>query len=116
MSDENTPTLITKNERFLTTAEFNTLTAVPPEVEWFANLANPNTRRAYQNDLRHFQRFVGIPGPRNSAPSPAPMSLPGAKNWNNWPCPRPPPGFTTNGIRDRRTARRLEWNIDENRV
>jgi integrase/recombinase XerD len=25
-----------------------------------ANIQNPNTRRAYQNDLRHFMRFAGI--------------------------------------------------------
>jgi integrase/recombinase XerD len=50
-------------ERILTSVEFNTLADVPPEVEWFANLENPNTRRAYQNDLRHFMRFTGIVRP-----------------------------------------------------
>lgn len=33
---------------------------MPPEAEWFANIENPNTRRAYQNDLKSFMRFVGI--------------------------------------------------------
>jgi len=63
VSDENIYFLVQNGERLLTTAEFNTLAAVPLEVEWFANIQNPNTRRAYQNDLRHFQRFVGIARP-----------------------------------------------------
>jgi len=49
--------------RILTAAEFQHLADVPPEVEWFANLTNPNTRRAYQNDVRDFMRFVGIQKP-----------------------------------------------------
>lgn len=49
--------------RALTAAEFVKLTDVPPEIEWFANLRNPNTRKAYENDLREFQRFVGIAQP-----------------------------------------------------
>src|SRR5262245_44596626 len=47
----------------LTAAEFYKLAEVPPEIEWFANLRNPNTRKAYQNDLREFRRFVGITCP-----------------------------------------------------
>ncbi len=49
--------------RALTAAEFCKLADVPPEIEWFANLRNPNTRKAYQNDLREFRRFVGIGRP-----------------------------------------------------
>ena len=49
--------------RALTTAEFATLADVPPEIEWFANLRNPNTRKAYETDLREFRRFVGIERP-----------------------------------------------------
>ena len=30
--------------RALTMAEFSKLADVPPEIEWFANLRNPNTR------------------------------------------------------------------------
>ena len=63
MSDENTPVLIQNGERLLTSAEFKTLADVPPEVEWFANITNLNTRRAYRNDLGHFRRFVGIVRP-----------------------------------------------------
>ena len=47
-------------DRLLTKAEFQRLQDVPPEAEWFANILNPNTRRAYQSDLRSFMRFVGI--------------------------------------------------------
>lgn len=47
-------------ERVLSSAEFGSLGEVPPEVEWFANIENPNTRRAYQNDVRQFMRFAGI--------------------------------------------------------
>jgi len=49
--------------RALTAAEFYKLAEVPPEIEWFANLRNPNTRKAYQNDLGEFRRFVGIARP-----------------------------------------------------
>ena len=47
-------------ERRLTAAEFQDLAAVPAAVEWFANLDNPRTRRAYQNDLKDFCSFVGL--------------------------------------------------------
>ena len=36
---------------------------MPPEVEWFANLSNPSTRRAYENAVRDFMRFTGIARP-----------------------------------------------------
>jgi integrase/recombinase XerD len=36
---------------------------VPPEVEWFANLSNPNTRRVYENAIRDFVGFTGIQRP-----------------------------------------------------
>ena len=49
--------------RALTAAEFYKLAEVPPEIEWFANLRNPNTRKAYENDLREFRRFIGITRP-----------------------------------------------------
>ncbi len=48
--------------RLLTAAEFQGLSDVPPEAEWFANIANPRTRRAYQGDIREFMAFVGIMG------------------------------------------------------
>lgn len=46
--------------RKLTAAEFQTLAEVPPEAEWFANLTNPNTRRAYRNDVYDFMGFTGL--------------------------------------------------------
>lgn len=44
----------------LTPEEFYALRDVPPETEWFANLDNPNTRRAYRNDIRDFMAFTGL--------------------------------------------------------
>ena len=49
--------------RLLTTAEFHHVADVPPEIEWFANLSNPQTRRAYKNAIRDFMRFTGIVRP-----------------------------------------------------
>ncbi|MCF5245531.1 tyrosine-type recombinase/integrase [Pseudomonas syringae] len=48
------------DQRRLTAVEFQNLARVPAAVEWFANLDNPRTRRAYQNDLEDFCRFVGL--------------------------------------------------------
>lgn len=49
-------------ERRLTAVEFQQLASVPSAVEWFANIDNPRTRRAYQNDLEDFCSFVGLTG------------------------------------------------------
>jgi site-specific recombinase XerD len=49
--------------RALSAKEFLDLAAVPPEIEWFANITNPQTRRAYQNDLKDFMRFARITNP-----------------------------------------------------
>ena len=51
-------------KRKLTAPEFQALAEVPPEVEWFANLKNEHTRRAYRNDVRDFMGFVGIETPQ----------------------------------------------------
>ncbi|MEZ5581074.1 MAG: phage integrase N-terminal SAM-like domain-containing protein [Candidatus Competibacteraceae bacterium] len=51
------------SNRPLTAAEFQGLAEVPPELEWFANITNAKTRRAYQFDVRDFTRFVGIVRP-----------------------------------------------------
>jgi site-specific recombinase XerD len=48
--------------RRLTVAQFQHLSAVPAMVEWFANIDNPRTRRAYKNDLEDFCLFVGLTG------------------------------------------------------
>ncbi len=44
----------------LSTAQFRQLTTTSPEFEWYANLTNPRTRRAYRSDLTDFLRFAGI--------------------------------------------------------
>ena len=54
---------VERETSLLTRQEFQTLADVPAEVEWFANINNPRTRRAYQIDLRDFMRFVGIDQP-----------------------------------------------------
>ncbi len=48
------------DQRRLAAVEFQTLAQVPAAVEWFANLDNPRTRRACQNDLEDFCGFVGL--------------------------------------------------------
>jgi site-specific recombinase XerD len=53
----------TVTEGILTAAEFQNLANVPAEVEWFANIDNKRTRRAYQIDLREFMHFVNIHRP-----------------------------------------------------
>jgi len=50
-------------ERRLTAAEFQGLAEVPAAAEWFANLDNPRTRRAYQGDIEDFNSFIGISSP-----------------------------------------------------
>ncbi len=52
-----------EEQRHLTAAQFHHLATVPAEAEWFANLDNPRTRRAYQTDLRDFMTFTGIRQP-----------------------------------------------------
>jgi hypothetical protein len=47
----------------LTALEFQGLAAVPHEAEWFANIDNPRTRRAYRIDIHEFMGFVGIGQP-----------------------------------------------------
>ena len=47
-------------DRLLTAAAFHRLAEVPPEVEWFANLTNAQTRRAYDTAVQDFMRFAGL--------------------------------------------------------
>ena len=58
--DPQLPAPIVPTERLLTAAEFHNLADVPPEIEWFANITNRHTRRAYENAIRDFMRFSGI--------------------------------------------------------
>jgi integrase/recombinase XerD len=63
MTKDQLPIAPARVSRLLTAAEFHRLSDVPPEVEWFANLSNPQTRRAYENALKDFMRFAGIVRP-----------------------------------------------------
>ncbi|PBY65994.1 tyrosine-type recombinase/integrase [Pseudomonas aeruginosa] len=55
--------LLFAGERRLTAAEFQGLAEVPAAAEWFANLDNSRTRRAYQGDIEDFSSFMGITAP-----------------------------------------------------
>jgi integrase/recombinase XerD len=63
MTDAQLPTKILPNERLLTAEQFHRLADVPPEVEWFRNIRNRSTRRAYENAVGDFMRFTGIVRP-----------------------------------------------------
>ena len=54
------PAEIARTERRLTAADFQRLADVPPEVEWFSNIKNKSTKRAYENAIRAFIGFIGI--------------------------------------------------------
>ena len=66
-TDENTTMAVQTGapatSRALTAPEFQGLAAMPAEMEWFANLDNPRTRRAYKIDVADFMAFVGIQRP-----------------------------------------------------
>jgi integrase/recombinase XerD len=66
-TDTQLPAQITPTERLLTAAEFQRLAEIPPEVEWFANIRNRSTRRAYENAIKDFMQFTGIARRRNFA-------------------------------------------------
>ena len=63
MSTTHIPARLIPESRALTAAQFQGLSEVPPELEWFANLPNEKTRRAYQLDITEFRTFVGIQRP-----------------------------------------------------
>ena len=44
----------------LANAQLHTLADIPPELEWFVNLLNPNTRRAYRQDIKDFTPFASL--------------------------------------------------------
>jgi len=58
-----TSSVVAVSERRLTAAQFQSLAEVPAAAQWFANLDNPRTRRAYQGDLEDFCTFLGILAP-----------------------------------------------------
>ena len=51
--------------QLLADARFQALSAVPAALEWFANIDNARTRRAYEGDLQDFMAFVGIHRPED---------------------------------------------------
>ncbi len=51
--------------RSLTDPAFQRLAEVPAEAQWFANISNPQTRRAYENDIRSFMVSCGISHPKD---------------------------------------------------
>src|SRR5580698_8571243 len=65
MNPARTPAKVTVKTRLLTSAEFQRLAEVPPEAEWFKNIRNPATKRAYENAMRDFMRFAGIKRPED---------------------------------------------------
>jgi len=54
---------VSETNRLLTADDFRRLADVPPEVEWFANITNPHTRRAYEKAIKDFMLFTGIRRP-----------------------------------------------------
>ncbi len=55
--------IITTVNRALTAKEFRVLLMFHLKLEWFANLGNNATRRAYKNALKDFMNFTGIQNP-----------------------------------------------------
>ena len=51
----------------LAEARFRELAEVPAELEWFANLDNPRTRRAYQGISRSLWPLSALRRPSSSA-------------------------------------------------
>ena len=60
INDPNSVEVLEKSSRQLSREVFSKLRDIPPEVEWFANIDNVQTRRAYKNDLNDFMAFVGL--------------------------------------------------------
>jgi site-specific recombinase XerD len=52
--------LTTRAPSGLSTAQFEALSAIPPEAEWLANWRNRNTRENYARDIRQFIAFLGL--------------------------------------------------------
>lgn len=63
MAKSNAVARVVAPRSFLTSKQFQSLAAVPPEMEWFANLDSDQTRRAYRSDLNEFMAFAGIVKP-----------------------------------------------------
>jgi integrase/recombinase XerD len=55
--------LLLRNEGALPLADFYDLADIPPEIEWFANLDNTNTKKAYEHDVKEFLAFATVTTP-----------------------------------------------------
>lgn len=55
--------IVPAESRLLSAARFQSLADVPAELEWFANISNKSTRRAYENALQDLMGFIGIRQP-----------------------------------------------------
>lgn len=53
-------TVVQATQNRLSEVQFQQLHAMPATVEWFANINNPQTSRAYQGNIADFCSFVGI--------------------------------------------------------
>lgn len=60
MTEKDRSLIVAPENRLLTKAEFQGLSEVPAELEWFANIDNSNTKRAYMRDVKEFMEFTGI--------------------------------------------------------
>ncbi len=63
MNSSDFPVSIPPSSRLLSSADFRRLVDVPLVIEWFANIDNPQTKRAYRNALEDFMKFTGIERP-----------------------------------------------------
>lgn len=61
--NKNLPASPNFSARILDLTEFQQLSEIPFELEWYANLDNENTRRTYKIALRDFMQFTGIHKP-----------------------------------------------------
>lgn len=62
MTTQNSAITVLTQPTALTPEEFYRLRDLPPEADWFANIDNPNTQRAYKNDMKEFMAFLGQDG------------------------------------------------------
>jgi hypothetical protein len=65
MPQTTNPTCITLKSRALAAARFYALAEVPPELEWFTNIRNECTQKAYKEDIQDFMHFIGIDRPED---------------------------------------------------
>ena len=63
MNDNVTRALAHSAAPALTALQFQQLADVPPALTWFANIDNPQTRRAYQRDVTEFMEFTSVAQP-----------------------------------------------------